>query len=101
MVSVAFDCLRQMAFNGLQVVTSAALIYNNIEPHILWMRLIPFSSNLGASSRVGGDGFVRVNFAIGAGWGGSCGRLGRGCPNLCRHFFMYPGRDNFTHLGFW
>ena len=69
MVSVAFDCLRLMAFNALQVVRSAALIYHNIELHIFWMRLFPFSSNLGSSSGEGGDGVVRVHFAIGAGWG--------------------------------
>ena len=75
MVSVAFDCLQPMAFNALRVVTSAALIYHNMDPHICWMRLIPFSSNLGASSRVGGDGVVLVNFSNGAGWVGSCGLL--------------------------
>ena len=101
MVSVDFDCLQPMAFNALQVVKSAALIYHNIEPHICWMRLIPFSSNLGASSGEGGDGIVLVNFDIGAGWGESCGLLGWGCPNQCKHFSMYPGRDNSTHLSFW
>ena len=60
-----------MAFNALQVVMSAAHIYHNIEPHICWMRLIHFSSNLGASSGEGGDGVVLVNFEIGAGRGGN------------------------------
>ena len=90
-----------MAFNALQAVTSAAIIYHNIEPHIFRMRLILFSSYLGASSGEGVDGVVLVNFAIGAGWGESCGLLGWGCPNRCRHFLMYPGRDNSTHRSFW
>ena len=87
-----------MAYNALHVVTSAALIYHNIELHICWMRLIPLSCNFGALSGEGGNGVVLVNFAIGAGWGESCGLLGRGCPNRCRHFLMYPGRDNSTHI---
>ena len=89
-----------MEFNALYVVTSAALIYHNMDPHICWMHLIPFSSNLGASSRVGGDGVVLVNFDNGAGWGEYCGLLGWGCLNLCKHFLMYPGMDNSTHLSF-
>ena len=101
MVSVAFYYLLPMAFNALQVVMSAASMYHNIEPHICWMLLIPFSSNLGALSGKGGDGVVLVNFAIAAGWGRSCGLIGWGCPNRCRHFSMYPGRDNSTQLPFW
>ena len=96
MVSADFDCLRPMAFNALHVVTSETLIYNNTDPHICWMSLIKFSSNLGASSRVGGDGVVLVNFANGAGWGESCGLLEWGFLNLCKHFLMYTGRDNST-----
>ena len=101
MVSVAFGCLRPMAFIAFQVVTSAAIIYHKIELHICWMRLISFSYNLGASSGEGGYGVVLVNFSIGAGWGESCGLIGWGCLNRCRHFLMYPRRDNSTHLSFW
>ena len=67
MVSVAFDCLRLMEFNALHVVTFAALIFHNMDPYICWMRLIPFSSNLGTSYRVDGDGVVLVNFVNGDG----------------------------------